>query len=149
INKDGNTDVVATGFAPGRVVKGAGYGGGDLTLWNSYINVLLGNGDGSFQVKTTTNLVKDSLYAAAPVAVGDFTSDGRLDVLVGTVVPNKKPDPHLQNVSLRAGRGDGTLAKLGVVAPGVGVFMIPADFNADGRLDFVAGYAVYLGNGDG
>src|SRR5262249_12539806 len=47
-------------------------------LNSSSISVLLGNGDGTFQVArdTATNLAPGSL------AVGDFNNDGRLDALV-------------------------------------------------------------------
>jgi hypothetical protein len=88
------------------------------------------------------------MYAAGSspfdLALGDFNSDGKQDVIVAANPP-----------VLLLGNGDGTLqaaVPIGTIssAPtGVAV----ADFNRDGKLDVVfaisGGAVVYLGNGDG
>jgi hypothetical protein len=111
-----------------------------------YLNVLLGNGDGSFTAKSTLTLP----HGGDPRAVGDFNRDGNLDVLIG------RPD----GVDLLPGKGDGTLAKPTTVARSVGFSLVVADFNGDGKLDFATSnfdgsnvgvgnsVSVFLGKGD-
>ena len=124
VNGDGNADLI--------------YSDG-----NSQINVLLGNGDGTFRKAKLTS------YDSSPPAVllvGDFNSDGKVDILsVG-----------LGKVTLLAGNGDGTFATepsiaiLGLLDPGYEPLVL-ADFNNDGLMDFVAAgsphgaYVVFFG----
>jgi uncharacterized protein (DUF2141 family) len=108
---------------------------------SAYVNVLLGGGDGSLLVASTTRLSTD---ADARVAVGDFNGDGQLDVLAATY----------DRVYLQSGNGDGTLQKPARLANVAGALAV-ADLNGDTKLDFVVANAlgnsvsVFLGNGNG
>jgi hypothetical protein len=93
-------------------------------------------------------LTTPPMYSAgsnpADVALGDFNSDGKQDVIVAANPP-----------VLLLGNGDGTfqagvqIGAIGSAPTGVAV----ADFNHDGRVDVAfatpGGAVVYLGNGDG
>jgi hypothetical protein len=103
------------------------------------VNVLLGNGDGSFRLQAQVALGKNTLNPPSYLATGDFTSDGRLDVLVASA----------GKFHLLPGKGDGSLkASKGGVADGGGR-LTTADFNADGHLDFACIGRVFLGDGSG
>ena len=69
-NGDGKLDLATSNYAPG------GY-----TVPPGYINILFGNGDGTFQTPTA--------FVAGPnpatVAVADFNNDGTLDFVTGSV----------------------------------------------------------------
>jgi hypothetical protein len=120
LNADGKLDLVATAVS---------YDG------DSYVNVMLGHGDGTF-ASSSSGPFSGGFYS---LALGDFDGDGKVDVAVpGSVFP---------------GNGDGTLRAprdLGVIVPAPAV----ADFNADGKLDVAGlsgtnGLTVQLGNGNG
>jgi hypothetical protein len=118
-NHDGNTDiaVVSSGFR----IRG--------------IDILLGNGNGTFGPAITYN----GPYFADAVATGDFTGDGNQDLIVGSF------DGPLEFFQ---GNGDGTFATP-VNIPGA--FFVEdiqvADMNGDGAPDLVVpsgGIKVYL-----
>ena len=81
------------------------------------------------------------------VATGDFNNDGHPDILFAST--------ELAAVYTLLGNGDGTFTTLSFPFPAVQSVEAPvvADFNSDGKLDFVlrtkTGLAVFLGNGDG
>ncbi len=109
------------------------------------VEVLQGNGDGTFQasVKSTAGV---DLYS---VTAGDFNADGRLD-LVGTT--NSNPD----QVAVLLGDGDGTFASPVLTPTGLYTegYLTTGDFNGDGRLDVVVAdqndqVVLMMGNGDG
>jgi DNA/RNA endonuclease YhcR with UshA esterase domain len=105
-NGDGNPDLAV-----------ANEGGNDLTI-------LLGKGDGTFTAAS-------SPVIAGPdsVAVGDFNGDGIVDLAVAG-----------SHAAVLLGNGDGTFTA-SVTLPRVDNFdiqyqwMVPADFNGDGRTD--------------
>src|SRR5262249_38699049 len=147
-----------------------------LAITDSYVNVLLGKGDGSFRTTST------SAVANPQLAVGDFNGDGRLDVVSSYQILLGNGDGNLQApasfylpywdvtneaagdvngdgkldlvvsggpVSVLLGNGDGTFQPPRIFSGGT-VYVALADFNKDGKLDVVTnGPFVQLGNGDG
>jgi hypothetical protein len=128
-NGDGKSDLV-TGGAFGAA---------------SYINILLSNGDGSFQ--QGANYTADPTPESAVVA--DFDGDGKLDVAIG--------DFSGFGVSVLLGNGDGTFQPAVNYRTLYPTAVAVADFNGDHKLDLaVANFgapggaaSVLLGNGDG
>ncbi len=128
-NNDGVADIVGTG----------------KDALDGLVIVRLGNGDGTFREPLTS--------AAAPssdrLVVGDFTGDGKLDVVT----------QRYNALNVLSGNGDGTFqAAHEILFPfnplGGGLRGIDVgDLNNDGRLDLVAAHdysvRVLLGNGDG
>jgi hypothetical protein len=137
------------GTAPQAVAFGDFNGDGkvDLVVSNSgdgSVSILLGNGDGTFQLASNIPAGKNPVS----IAVGDFNGDGRLDLAVADGSNNSL------NVSL--GNGNGTFQT--PVSYGTGVAptsVLLADLNGDNRLDVVVAdsggstASVLLGNGDG
>ena len=141
--------IVRTGSGPRAVVAGDLNGDGkpDLVVPNvfdNYVSVLLGNGDGTFQsekyVATGTRPYS--------VAIGDLNGDGKPDLLVTNSFD--------ANVGVLLGNGDGTFASMQTFAVGTRPHSaVIGDVNGDGKADLlVANYfsstvSVLLGNGDG
>jgi RHS repeat-associated protein len=131
VNHDGKLDLIvvdgSTGSTTGQTVE-----------------VLLGNGDGTFHAGVP--------YTTGPgpigVAVGDFNGDGKLDLAVTNSGNN--------TVSILLGNGDGTFQAAANYATQFYPEKIAvADFNGDGKADLVilnsriGSFSVFLGNGDG
>jgi hypothetical protein len=98
-----------------------------VTSWMSaQARVLLGRGDGSFEMGSTT------ATGAQPMslAVADFDADGRLDVAVANQLS--------KNVSVLHGNGDGTFVTARVIplesAPAA---LLASDVNGDGAPDLL------------
>jgi len=122
----------------------------------SRLNVILGNGDGTFQTPITLNIAASNFFPQA-IAVGDFNGDHLLDVAVWAVNATSANS----EVHIYLGNGTGSLTYSGTYSasnsstfsPGPNSF-VAADLNGDGKLDLVAmtpynGVFVFLGNGDG
>jgi large repetitive protein len=123
------------------------------------VQILLGNGDGSFSVGSSFDLYSESPPILGVIALADFNGDGVLDIAVTSPGAfNGSPGV----VSILLGNGNGTFQ------PAVGYAveqtfsstdvlggLVIADFNGDGKLDFAVGdnvlnmLRVFLGNGDG
>ena len=140
-NGDGKLDVVS-------VSGNVGCGGGT-------IDVILGNGDSTFQapIRTPFGGCNYTIYA---VAVGDFNGDHLLDVAAWGSDPSGNTV-----VFILLGNGTGSLTYSATYAapssnnfnPGPSSIVV-SDVNGDGKLDLVAltpynGVYVFLGNGDG
>jgi hypothetical protein len=130
-NGDGKLDLVVAGqFGP-----------------SSYAKILLGNGDGTFQLGASYSIGDDPLS----IAVADFRGTGVLDIAIAGSG---------NRVQVLLGNGDGTFQS--VVdhdTRNPTSWVTAGDFNLDGKLDLVVattvlpyfgGYATVLfGNGDG
>lgn len=104
------------------------------------ISTLKGSGTGSFAepVLLTTNGWRE-------VSTADFNADGRVDLV--TISRNDK-------LAFWMNEGNGQLKPGAEYSlAGIGTKIVPADLNADGRLDVVVqnsdGVSVFIGNGDG
>jgi len=104
------------------------------------ISIQLGKGDGTFGPPITTPVD----FGAEAIVAGDFNGDGILDLIAG---PGALQEGH---VAVFLGNGDGTFRNgPGYnVNPPIGSIAV-ADFNHDGKTDFVLPPYLFLGNGDG
>jgi hypothetical protein len=110
LNGDGKLDIVAA-----------------LDVSQGQIAVQLGNGDGTFQP------IANYPAGNTPMAIilGDFDRDGKIDIAAVNYIKN--------NISLLLGNGDGSLQSQQIFTPTYhpNAYLAVADFNGDGRLDFV------------
>jgi hypothetical protein len=111
----------------------------------SDMNILLGNGDGTFTAGPTFPLFGQNVNNAA---VADFNGDGNPDLAISL--------PDADQVQILLGNGDGSFTPLLLPIPANGVFVVATgDFNKDGRADLVlvntgpGTVSILLGNGDG
>lgn len=125
-NRDGKLDV-----AVGQSLGGT-----------SKVQILLGNGDGTFSFGGSYPIGGDS----TSIAVADFNGDKKLDLAVSSLT---------DGTDVLLGNGDGTFQPTSIYPTGTN-FVVACDCNGDGKLDlasaqldFPSGVFVRLGNGDG
>jgi uncharacterized protein (DUF2141 family) len=111
---------------------------------NGYVSILLGDGDGTFQSPVQDVPV---FWSPTSIIVGDFNSDGKLDLAISDTRGGS-------GIYLALGNGDGTFQTTQQVADSSGLTLATtADLNGDGKLDLIAmstaGISILLGNGDG
>jgi hypothetical protein len=135
LNNDGKPDLVVGGTV--FAINGL----------STLITVLLGNGDGTFQVLPSVNV--GAAPTLASVALGDFNSDGNLDVATAN------GENGTNNVVILSGNGDGTFqpyteTPLDAADP---LALVTGDYNRDGILDLAVlvyqGYEILTGVGNG
>jgi hypothetical protein len=110
----------------------------------SDVNILLGNGDGSFTPGSAFPLTGQNVNNAA---VADFNGDGKPDLAISL--------PDAGQVQVLLGNGDGTFTPMPPISAD-GIFVVATgDFDGDGRADLVlvnpgpGTLTILLGNGDG
>jgi hypothetical protein len=129
VNGDGKLDLAVTSFS----VSGySGYYGYYSSYTDIKVNVLLGNGDGTFA--TGNGYLVDDWAPLEPLALADFDGDGKLDIAAASYSTG--------NVSLLRGNGDGTFLAAQAYSTGGGgggpADMVVADLNGDAALDIAA-----------
>ena len=149
LNGDGHPDLVVSNYCLSN--SSCTYG---------TVDVLLGNGDGTFQSAVSYN---SGGYYSIAVKVADLNGDGKADLIVASLC-NDNSNCDLGSVGVLLGNGDGTFqAASSYSAGGRSAYSAAAaDVNGDGKLDVVVGdqcdyssdcgngvVAVLLGNGDG
>ena len=135
------------GWGPIAVSDLNGDGKPDLIIFGypNNVNVLLGNGDGTFQPPVTYDSGGEEPLS---LTVADVNADGKRDIVVGNET----------TIGVLLGNGDGTFQPVKTFTTGGEPWSIAvADVNGDGKKDLlVADYSnsngilgVLLGNGDG
>ena len=141
VNGDGKADMVVAAV--------------ELNSGNGLVDVLLGNGDGTFRPAGGQS---SGGRQTASVAVADVNGDGKPDILVAnfcTTGPTCTDPSGVVGVLL--GNGDGTFQPVVTYGSGGGfsLSIAVADVNGDGKPDVLvanestSGVSVLLGNGDG
>lgn len=138
MNGDGKMDLAVNGHAFFAQVYCGYYSCGYLYQAAEYVNVLLGNGDGTFEIS-------NSYLQPTPsdsIGLADFNGDEKLDVVSGT------------GPFVRLGNGDGTLQPpLQSAGAGYAPESVIGDIDNDGKLDVVLrggeGLRIMQGQGDG
>jgi hypothetical protein len=140
--------MVAVGLAMGDL-NGDGHPDLALADENRSVEVLINNGDGSFQPPVAYPTLQDSCCLAEPnsVAIADFDGDGRLDLAVAN---------SYEDISVLRGNGDGTFQpQVAYTTNREPESIHTADVDGDGRADILVAttnspdVAVLLGKGDG
>jgi hypothetical protein len=108
------------------------------------IQMLLGNGDGTFRLGASYS----TSSSPNDMAIADFNNDQNMDVAVDL--------PLSGEITIFLGNGDGILQQRSMIPASFPVVIQTADFNNDGNPDFVvttglysSTASVFLGNGDG
>jgi FG-GAP-like repeat/FG-GAP repeat len=110
----------------------------------SDMNILLGNGDGTFSAGPAFPLAGQNVNNAA---VADFNGDGKPDLAISL--------PDANEIQVLLGNGDGSFTPLPAITANAVFVVVTADLNRDGKADLVAvnpglgTVTILLGNGDG
>jgi hypothetical protein len=131
----------------------------DLAVAGLKLEVLMGNGDGSFQPSVKYAVANGFKSIPQGITTADFNGDNKLDLALSLNDPIE--------VGLFLGNGDGTFQPLNrfpTNAVGLPTSLVAADFNRDGRLDLMTSdeyscntgpcvitrtVTLFSGNGDG
>src|SRR5271170_1101 len=149
-----STGLSTSGFPLGSVAVGDFNIDGvlDLAVVNGNkvdgaVNVLLGNGDGTF-LPVTSYFIRGTYPTPVSVVAGDLNGDGIHDLAVSNL--------NGATVSVLLGNGDGTFElPVNYSVSATAISVAEGDLNGDGNLDLVtanqdvSAVSVLLGNGDG
>jgi hypothetical protein len=124
VNADGRPDVIVTNLCANVNI-----------CVNGVVGVLLGNGDGTFQLKATYS---SAGYGASSVAIGDLDGDKVPDLVVDNTCRNANTCTK-GGVAVLAGNGDGTFrAPISYKSGGEDATSVAlTDLNDSGRLDVI------------
>jgi hypothetical protein len=112
-NEDGHVDLAVT------------------NLNSTDVSILLANGNGGYGPATNYTLAPNIFVFPRTIAVGDFNGDAHLDYVAISSLFTEG------NAFVRLGKGDGTFGEsTRFVTGNVAAFIVAADFNLDGKLDF-------------
>jgi len=152
-NGDGNLDLAA--------VTNTCANADDVSCNDGFVNILLGNGDGTLQAPVRYPFVG---ARSTPIAAGDVNLDGKMDLVVSNNNCGEFDCP-MGSLSVLLGNGDGTFQTGTNYSAGNfgSSSVVIADFNADGKPDLVVSnlgpcvsipcgedsLGLLLGNGDG
>src|ERR1700688_4879036 len=144
-------------FSPTSLAVGDFNGDGNLDLAVAYCNdsfpttqpgaveILLGNGDGTFNLAAASPATGNTPTA---IATSDFNGDGNLDLAI--------PNGSSNTVTILLGNGNGTFTAAASPATGNSPSsLVVGDFNGDGKPDLAVTNAldntvtILLGDGDG
>ncbi len=116
------------------------------------LEILLGNGDGTFSIGASYTFS----FRPTVIAAGDLNGDGIPDLVVGISAGTNLTAFVPASVEVLLGNGDGTFQPPIITVAGNEVSSIAvADFNSDGKLDVALSntgwndVSLLLGNGDG
>jgi hypothetical protein len=111
-----NPSTLSTGEAPTFVAVGDLNGDGNLDLavangTSNYVSILLGNGDGTFTLKSTPGTGSNPSW----IAVGDFKNSGILDL---AVADTGTASSRGTDITVMLGKGDGTFPTINTYSSG-------------------------------
>lgn len=122
------------------------------------MSILLGNGDGTFAVKSTVALGPPGLLVTSySAALADFNGDGRADIALSLLGVTESGQPS-NSIQILLNNGDGTFTAGQTIPLDSSSNIATGDFNHDGIADLVVEDAatgcslcvsILLGNGDG